>query len=131
MVVAEVADEEDEEEEDRRPRRRRVAEDEEDDEDDDRRPRRRRPRRRGRRGTYEDCPHCGAPGDATYVTYTLWGGFIGPWLLNHVRCNECGGTYNGRTGKPNTTAIILYIVVPTAIVVVVAMIAGVVGALGN
>ncbi len=45
----------------------------------------------------------------------MWGGFVGPWLLSHVRCNRCGTCYNGKSGKSNTTAIVLYIVLPLVI----------------
>ena len=33
---------------------------------------------------------------------------IGPRLMNHTKCNNCGTTYNGKSGKPNTTGIILF-----------------------
>jgi hypothetical protein len=115
---------EEEDEDDDRPRRRRSRYDDDDEEDEDDRPRRRRSRRR--RGAYADCPNCDAPGDATQVSWTLWGGLVGPWLLTHVRCNRCGYCYNGKSGKSNTTAIILYIVVP----IIIAMPLIICGALG-
>lgn len=79
----------------------------------------RRPRRRReeewddepsapRRGKYEDCPHCGCPGHADRVSFTWWGGALGPALFTHVRCRECGSCYNGKTGGDNTTGIIVY-----------------------
>lgn len=40
--------------------------------------------------------------------WTWWGGFLGPRLLSHVRCLACGAKYNGRTGKWNGTAVVLY-----------------------
>ena len=89
---------------------------------EEKRPRRRR-RRRRRTGPYATCPECGERGDARRVSYTLWGGFVGPWLLTHVRCNNCGTAYNGKTGDYNTTAIVLWIVIPLAI----GMVAGIVG----
>jgi uncharacterized protein (DUF983 family) len=46
---------------------------------------------------------------------TWWGGALGPYLLTHVKCPECGMTYNGKTGQSNTTAIIIYSVVVGAI----------------
>jgi phage FluMu protein Com len=86
------------------------AVEEADDEEEDDRPRRRRKggRRRRWHGEWADCPNCGAPGDATRLTWTIWGGFIGPMIINHVRCNQCGTTYNGKSGDYNTTRIIIY-----------------------
>jgi hypothetical protein len=104
--------EDDEEEAKPRRRRRRTAED-----DEEERPRRRR-RRRGkgpRTGPYEPCPNCGEGGDAHRVNWTLWGGFVGPWVLCHVRCNTCDTTYNGRTGDYNTTGIVLWVVIPAVL----------------
>ena len=56
------------------------------------------------------CPKCGSS-NVKKVGYTWWGGAIGPRLMNHTKCNNCGATYNGKSGKPNTNAIILYNVV--------------------
>jgi DNA-directed RNA polymerase subunit RPC12/RpoP len=61
------------------------------------------------RGPYATCPHCGSPGGADRVTFTWWGGLLGPALFNHVRCRRCQNCYNGRTGQPNTTAIAVYL----------------------
>lgn len=112
-----------------KPRKKVIQEDEEDEEDDvpeaeeideeeeeERRPRRSKPKKRRRaRGAYADCPNCGCPGHAERVFYTLWGGFIGPILLNHVRCSKCGTAYNGSSGKYNTVGIVLWITIPMAI----------------
>src|SRR5207237_381302 len=106
---------------------RRRSRDDDDDEDEEDRPRRRRSRRRG---AYADCPNCDAPGDAALMPWTLWGGFVGPWLLTHVRCNRCGACYNGKSGKYNTTAIVLYIVIPIIIampLMVCGILAGILG----
>src|SRR5438445_9083570 len=105
----EVDNDVDDSDEIRRPRRRRARDDDADD-DDDFRPRRggRGPRSRWR-GQYATCPNCRAPGDATRLSYTLWGGFIGPMIINHVRCNQCGTAYNGNTGKYNTTNIAIFL----------------------
>jgi hypothetical protein len=86
-----------------------VRDDDDDDFEDDEP--RRRPRREIRRGKYADCPHCGNPGDATRVGFTWWGGLIGPALLCHVRCRECGTCYNGRSGNYNTVGITIYTLV--------------------
>ena len=36
-------------------------------------------------------------------------------ILNHVRCDRCGTTYNGRSGKSNNTGIAIYVGVGFAI----------------
>lgn len=59
---------------------------------------------------YAPCPKCGST-NAQKVGYTWWGGALGPALFHHVKCNSCGTTYNGKTGKSNVTAIIIYSVV--------------------
>jgi len=59
---------------------------------------------------YAPCPKCGST-DAKKVGYTWWGGALGPALLHHAKCNQCGNTYNGKTGKSNVTAIVIYSVV--------------------
>jgi hypothetical protein len=114
---------------DDRPRRRR----DDDEEDDYDRPRRRRPgRRRSRwRGEYADCPKCGARGDATKQTFTWWGGFIGPMIINHVRCNQCGTTYNGIHGDDNTTRILIYTLVCTGIPLGLCLIGGLISAIAG
>ena len=56
------------------------------------------------------CPKCGSDGGKR-VGYTWWGGAIGPRILNHTKCNTCGTTYNGKTGRSNTQGIVLYTVV--------------------
>jgi hypothetical protein len=67
---------------------------------------------------YAPCPECDAE-DAEKVTFTWWGGLIGPALFTHVKCQECGTAYNGRTGRSNTTNIVLYSIVAFAIAIVV------------
>ncbi len=59
---------------------------------------------------YARCPECNCR-DAEKVTFTWWGGLLGPAMLTHVRCMECGTEYNGKTGKSNQTAIIIYLCV--------------------
>jgi hypothetical protein len=99
----------DDDDDDRRRRKKR-RDDDEDDEDnefdferDDSR------RRRRRRGPYADCPGCGCRGDATKVSWTWWGGIIGPLFINTVRCNRCGVHYNGTHGDYNGTRIAIYV----------------------
>jgi predicted RNA-binding Zn-ribbon protein involved in translation (DUF1610 family) len=78
--------------------------DEEEDEDDDE-------DRSRQRSRYKACPRCGAEG-ATRVTWTPWGSFYGPMLFTHVRCPECGYTYNGKSGRSNLIPAILFVSIP-------------------
>lgn len=64
---------------------------------------------------YAPCPRCSST-QAKTVGFTWWGGIIGPSLLTHVKCQGCGTAYNGKTGKSNTTAILVYCIVVTVIV---------------
>lgn len=56
------------------------------------------------------CPNCKST-DAERVSFTWWGGWMGPRLFKLVKCRNCGTQYNGRTGRSNTTAIAIYTVV--------------------
>ena len=64
---------------------------------------------------YPSCPFCGAS-NAEKVKFTWWGGLLGPKLLKHVKCLGCGKGYNGKTGKDNTTNIVIYSVVVALLV---------------
>jgi hypothetical protein len=77
------------------------------------------------RGEFADCPHCGCPGHAKRVSFTWWGGIVGPSMFHHVKCEGCRRCYNGRTGADNTVGIVIYTTVSMAIglVIVVALIA--------
>ena len=59
--------------------------------------------------SYVACPKCG--GAAEKLKFTWWGGILGPKILTHVKCLTCGYRYNGKTGKDNTTGIIIYSVI--------------------
>jgi len=59
---------------------------------------------------YVPCPKCSS-NKIQSVGFTWWGGIIGPKILSHVKCQDCGTTFNGKTGKSNTTGIIIYSVV--------------------
>jgi phage FluMu protein Com len=99
----------------RRPRR--------DDYDDrPRRPRRDddyddRPRRRYE-GEWAPCPNCGCR-DGTRARWTIWGGLLGPAMINVVRCHDCGSNYNGVHGDYNGGRIAIYIVVSLLISLVI------------
>lgn len=56
---------------------------------------------------YAPCPRCQRR-DAHPVGFTWWGGAIGGKMLTHVKCQGCGYAYNGKTGRSNTTGIIIY-----------------------
>ena len=57
--------------------------------------------------SYAPCPRCQNT-QVRPVTFTWWGGLLGPKLLSHVACSRCGSKYNGKTGRSNTTGIVLY-----------------------
>jgi hypothetical protein len=67
---------------------------------------------------YQPCPKC-ASEKAEAVSFTWWGGIVGPKIFNHVKCTQCGTTYNGKTGKSNQQAIAIYVAVSTIFGVVV------------
>ncbi|MCH2020845.1 MAG: hypothetical protein MK207_00085 [Saprospiraceae bacterium] len=56
---------------------------------------------------YKPCYNCNEINYTKYK-YTWWGGLLGPKLLDHVRCNSCRKTYNGKTGLSNSRAIVIY-----------------------
>ena len=64
------------------------------------------------------CPRCEQPAGQR-VKFTWWGGAIGPKLFDHHKCLACGYTFNGRTGRPNTTAITIYTIVSLVITIAV------------
>lgn len=60
------------------------------------------------------CPKCGCL-HSKPVTFTWWGGVLGPKLLNHVKCLGCNSAFNGKTGRSNTVGVTIYIVVTSLI----------------
>jgi len=89
-----------------RGRSRREREEDEYEDEDEGRPGRHRP------GT---CPTCGS-GRSKNVSYTWWGGIIGPAIFHQVRCLKCGQNYNTNTGKPiGAVQVIVYSAVILAI----------------
>ncbi|HUJ61914.1 MAG TPA: hypothetical protein VLX92_25590 [Kofleriaceae bacterium] len=56
------------------------------------------------------CPRCQNVG-ATKPGFTWWGGVLGPKIIDHVKCNRCGHSFNPSTGKPITGAIVIYSVI--------------------
>lgn len=59
---------------------------------------------------YAPCPNCGQS-NAKKISFTWWGGALGPNMFTHVKCQNCGTEYNGKTGKSNQTSILLYFLV--------------------
>ena len=59
---------------------------------------------------FAPCPKC-RNSNAEQLNFTWWGGVVGPKILKHVKCQSCGAKYNGKSGKANTTAIVIYIAV--------------------
>ena len=59
---------------------------------------------------YVPCPRCRLP-DPEKQKFTWWGGILGPRMLSHVKCRQCGLTYNGKTGESNNTKIAIYMIV--------------------
>ena len=63
-----------------------------------------------RRSEFAPCPSCSST-NARKMSFTWWGGVLGPAIFSHVKCQECGTTYNGKTGASNTVAITIYVLV--------------------
>lgn len=61
------------------------------------------------------CPKCKSS-SLKKVKYTWWGGIIIPAIINITKCEQCGKTFNGNTGKSNAAAIVFLIIVLSAIV---------------
>jgi hypothetical protein len=95
-------DRDDEDDEDDRDRKRRRRRDEDDDDDD---------RGKKKKPKYQPCPQCDAP-DPVRVKWTAWGSFYGPAMFTHVRCQECGYCYNGKTGGSNVIPATIFVTVP-------------------
>lgn len=53
------------------------------------------------------CPKCDTKA-AVKVSYTWWGGALGPRLLSVVKCRSCGTQYNGAKGGRLGRAILVY-----------------------
>jgi len=63
------------------------------------------------------CPKCNSE-SAEKMSFTWWGGLIGPKILSHVKCGSCGAQFNGKTGRDNTTGIVIYVIAVSLILVV-------------
>jgi rubredoxin len=56
--------------------------------------------------SYVPCPKCG--GSAEPVKFTWWGGFLGPKMINQVKCVSCGYNFNGKNGRDHLISIFIY-----------------------
>jgi hypothetical protein len=66
--------------------------------------------------TFAPCYNCGNT-TAKRLTWSWWGGVLGPKLLTHVECFQCGTRYNGKSGHSNTMNIVAYQVVIWAVLI--------------
>ncbi len=64
------------------------------------------------------CPFCRHT-HARPVSFTWWGGLVGPKILHVVECQGCRKQFNGRTGRSNTSGIIIYSAVGGIIAIVI------------
>jgi len=71
---------------------------------------------------YAPCPKCEGA-NAKALNFTWWGGALGPKLMAHVKCLDCGYKYNGKSGKDNATNIIIYFVVVSILAFVLMLVA--------
>jgi hypothetical protein len=77
------------------------------------------PRRRRRPAVeWAPCPSCGSD-DATKLGWTWWGGWLGPAIINCVRCHRCGTNYNGVHGDYNGGRIAIYVIISAVLSVIV------------
>ncbi|HZS44213.1 MAG TPA: hypothetical protein VFC63_03870 [Blastocatellia bacterium] len=74
--------------------------------------------------TYAPCPQC-QNANANPVKFTWWGGMLGPKLLSHVKCTQCGTAYNGKSGKSNTTGILIYFGVAFVVAFIIMIVIGI------
>ena len=70
------------------------------------------------------CYKCGCP-YAKKISFTWWGGLLGPRMFNHVKCARCYTTFNAKTGQSNNTAITIYVAVGFTIALILGLIVGV------
>lgn len=65
-------------------------------------------------GGGEGCPRCNAQ-NVVAPRFTWWGGALGPKVLNHRVCKSCGFGFNAKTRQSNTTGIVIYSLIASAI----------------
>jgi hypothetical protein len=60
---------------------------------------------------WRKCPRCGKQAGRG-VLWTIWGSFYFTRLFHEVRCDECGKSYNGLTGRSNVGPAVVCLSVP-------------------
>ena len=60
------------------------------------------------------CPGCGAQ-DARAVSFTWWGGVLGPRMFHMVRCNACNRAFDSQSGGTLGRKILVYQVVSISV----------------
>lgn len=68
--------------------------------------------------TGPQCPACHARAGKK-VTFSWWGGIVGPGVMSLHKCQACGCQFNSKTGKPARNAIIAYVVIVNVILLLV------------
>ena len=64
------------------------------------------------------CPNCGSY-NLEKVSFTWWGGIVGPRIYNMHKCKDCKTEFNGKTGEPITgKTIAIYSIIAVVIVIV-------------
>jgi hypothetical protein len=63
------------------------------------------------------CPRCHGP-NVRKPSWTWWGGFLGPKMINHWQCGNCNFGFNPTTGRSTSGAIGIYFAVSFAIAIV-------------
>ena len=53
------------------------------------------------------CPQCGQPAGKP-VKFTMWGGLVGPRLINLTQCQACRFEFNSKTGLSTKKAVWAY-----------------------
>lgn len=60
------------------------------------------------------CPQCRST-RLKDPKFTWWGGLLGPKLLKHRVCSDCGFGFNRETGLGNRNKVIVYVVVASVL----------------
>jgi ribosomal protein L37AE/L43A len=63
------------------------------------------------------CPQCGSR-RSKKISFTMWGGAVGPAVFGLVKCKECDQQYMKKSGKPFEWS---HILAYTAVVTVIAI----------
>jgi hypothetical protein len=69
---------------------------------------------------WKKCPNCGKQ-MAKRVLWTFWGSFYFTAIFKHVRCEDCGTKYNGKTGKSNMVPAVLCVSIAAVLILALAV----------